>query len=82
MAVALKGVDVLVFTAGVGENGPETRAEICDYLGFMGIKIDKEKNNFRGQEKEISADDSKVKVWVIPTNEELMIAKETLDLIK
>ncbi len=82
MAVALKGVDVLVFTAGVGENGPETRAEICDYLGFMGVKIDKEKNNFRGQEKEISADDSKVKVWVIPTNEELMIAKETMNLIK
>ena len=82
MAVALKGVDVLVFTAGVGENAPETREEVCDYLEFMGVKIDKEKNDFRGQEKEISTDDSKVKVWVIPTNEELMIAKETMNLIK
>ncbi|MCD7756315.1 MAG: acetate kinase [Firmicutes bacterium] len=78
---ALNGIDVLTFTAGVGENGPSTRAAVCEYLGFMGVKIDPEKNNVRGKEAKISADDSAVQVWVIPTNEELMIAQDTADLV-
>ena len=79
---ALNGIDVLTFTAGVGENGPSTRAAICEYLGFMGVKIDPEKNNTRGKEALISTPDSKVQVWVIPTNEELMIAQDTAELVK
>ena len=79
---ALNGIDVLTFTAGVGENGPSTRAAICEYLGFMGVKIDPEKNNIRGKEALISTPDSKVQVWVIPTNEELMIAQDTAELVK
>ena len=80
-AAALNGVDVITFTAGVGENDPETRAAICEYLGFMGVKIDPVKNNVRGKECVISADDSKVQVWVVPTNEELMIAQDTAELV-
>ena len=79
---ALNGIDVLTFTAGVGENGPDTRAAICGYLGFMGVKIDPEKNKVRGKETLISTPDSKVQVWVIPTNEELMIAQDTAELVK
>ena len=56
--------------------------EICDYLGYLGVKIDEEKNNCRGKEVEISTPDSKVKVYVVPTNEELMIARETMELVK
>ena len=78
---ALNGIDVLTFTAGVGENGPSTRAAICEYLGFMGVKIDPETNNVRGKEALISTPDSKVQVWVIPTNEELMIAQDTAELV-
>ena len=78
---ALNGVDMITFTAGVGENGPEPRAAICEYLGFMGVKIDPEKNNVRGKEAKISTDDSAVQVWVIPTNEELMIAQDTAELV-
>ena len=81
-AAALKGLDVLTFTAGVGENDAATRAAICEYLGFLGVKIDPEKNNIRGKEAIISADDSKVQVWVVPTNEELMIAQDTAALVK
>ncbi len=80
-AAALNGIDVLTFTAGVGENGPETRKAICDYLSFMGVKIDDEKNNCRGKEVKISTDDSAVEVWVVPTNEELMIAQDTAELV-
>ena len=80
-AAALNGIDMLTFTAGVGENGPATRAAICEYLGFMGVKIDPEKNNVRGKEALISTPDSKVQVWVIPTNEELMIAQDTAELV-
>lgn len=80
-AAALGGLDCLVFTAGVGENGPDTRADICKNLEFMGVKLDPERNNVRGKEALISADDSKVKVWVIPTNEELMIAQDTAELV-
>ena len=78
---ALNGIDVLTFTAGIGENGASTRQAICNYLGFMGIKIDPEKNQIRGQEVCISTPDSKVQVWVIPTNEELMIAQDTAELV-
>ncbi len=78
---ALNGIDVLTFTAGVGENGPETRAAICEYLGFLGVKLDPEANKCRGKERLISAPDSKVQVWVIPTNEELMIAQDTAELV-
>ena len=81
-AAALNGLDVLTFTAGVGENGPETRQAICNYLGFMGIKLDAEKNKARGKEVMISTPDSKVQVWVVPTNEELMIAQDTAALVK
>ncbi len=80
-AAALNGLDVITFTAGVGENGPLTRQAICDYLGFMGVKLDAEKNNTRGKEICISTPDSKVQVWVVPTNEELMIAQDTAELV-
>ena len=81
-AVAMNGVDSIVFTGGVGENQINIRRGICEKLEFMGVKIDVEANNVRGEEKEISAPDSKVKVYLVPTNEELMIAKETARLIK
>ena len=81
-AVAMGGIDVLTFTAGVGEKGPISRKAICDYLEFLGVKIDEEKNKIRGEESELSAADSRVKIYTIPTNEELMIARETLRLVK
>ena len=80
-AAALGGLDCLVFTAGVGENSASMRARICQGLEFLGVKLDPEKNNVRGKEAIISADDSKVTVWVIPTNEELMIAQDTAALV-
>ena len=80
-AAALNGIDVLTFTAGVGENGPDTRQAICDYLAFMGVKLDPEANKVRGKETKISAPDSSVEVWVVPTNEELMIAQDTAELV-
>ncbi len=81
-AAALGGCDCLVFTAGVGENSASMRARICEGLEYMGVKIDAEKNKIRGEEVCISTDDSKVKVWIIPTNEELMIAQDTAELVK
>ncbi len=80
--MAMKGIDYIVFTGGVGENQINIRKGICDKLSFMGVKIDDEANSTRGEEKEISASDSKIKVYVVPTNEELMIAKETVRLIE
>lgn len=77
--VLLGGLDALVFTAGIGENAKEVRKLICDRLGVLGIKLDDNKNNSRG-DKEISSDDSSVKIWVIPTNEEVMIARDVLRL--
>ncbi len=79
---AMNGVDVITFTAGVGENDGATRKAICEYLGFLGVKIDEEKNKVRGEEIKISTEDSAVQVWVIPTNEELMIAQDTAELVK
>ena len=81
-AAALNGIDVLTFTAGVGENDGGVRAAVCEYLGFMGVKIDPELNAKRGKEMMISTPDSAVQVWVVPTNEELMIAKDTAELVK
>ena len=81
-AAALGGLDVLVFTAGVGENGVMMRQMICEGLEFLGVKLDVEKNKLRGDERIISTPDSKVTVWVIPTNEELMIAQDTAELAK
>ena len=80
-AAAMNGVDVITFTAGVGENDCATRKAICEYLGYLGVKIDDEKNNVRGEEMKISTEDSKIQVWVIPTNEELMIAQDTAELV-
>ena len=81
-AAALGGVDCIVFTAGVGENSSSMRASICDGLEYLGVKLDAEKNKLRGEEVIISTPDSKVTVWVIPTNEELMIAQDTAALTK
>ena len=76
-AAAMGGVDAIIFTAGVGENGPDTRANVVSGLEFMGVKIDPEKNNTRGKEVDVATDDSKVRILVIPTTEELMIAMDT-----
>ncbi|MBQ1871270.1 MAG: acetate kinase [Lachnospiraceae bacterium] len=79
---AMNGVDVICFTAGIGENDAHTREEVMKYFGYLGINIDLEKNKIRGEEVLISTPDSKVKVFVIPTNEELKIARETVALVK
>lgn len=81
-AAAMGGVDAIVFTAGVGENGPETREKCLEGLEFLGVEIDKEDNNVRGKIREISKAGCNVKAFVIPTNEELVIARDTLELIK
>ena len=80
-AAAMGGADAVVFTAGVGENSPAVREGCIEGMEFMGFKMDKEKNNVRGT-VDISAADSKTKILVIPTNEELMIAKDTAELVK
>ena len=80
-AAALGGVDVILFTGGVGENQASCRAGVCKGLEFMGVKLDAEKNKVRGEEAIISAADSKVKVVVIPTDEELLIASDTMDIV-
>ena len=79
---AMNGVDVVAFTAGVGENNIGGRVEICKYLGYLGTEIDLDKNNVRGEERIISKDGSKVTLMAIPTNEELAIARQTLELVK
>ncbi|WP_286952970.1 MULTISPECIES: acetate/propionate family kinase [Aminobacterium] len=80
-AAAMGGIDALVFTAGIGENSARAREMVCKNMEFLGIKIDSEKNNVRGNEAVISTDDSRVKVLVIPTNEELVIARDTRDIV-
>ncbi len=80
-AAAMGGVDVIVFTAGVGENQTSMRSEVCKDMEFLGVKFDEVRNMVRGEEAIISADDSKVKVVVIPTDEELMIATDTMNLL-
>jgi acetate kinase len=81
-AAEMNGVDVIVFTAGIGENSIPMRAAVCANLTFLGVEFDADANNFRGEEKEITKPGSKVKVFVIPTNEELMIARDTKELVK
>jgi acetate kinase len=78
---AMNGVDAIAFTAGIGENNLKMRKAICDYLGYLGIALDQEANAVRGEEIRISTEDSKVAVYVIPTNEELAIARETVALV-
>lgn len=81
-AAAMNGIDVLVFTAGVGENSVESRLEICKGLEFLGVEVDKDRNNIRGKIADASTDNARVRTLIIPTNEELMIAKDTLELVK
>ncbi len=81
-AVAMNGVDVIAFAGGVGERGPDERKMICEQLTWMGVSLDLEANNVKAEEREISSKDSKVKVWIVPTEEELMIARDTRDLVK
>ena len=81
-AAELGSVDAIVFTAGIGENDIELRENVCESLGFMGVKIDKAKNDCRGKEVEITAEGSAVRVFIIPTNEELMIAKDTKAIVE
>ncbi len=78
----LNGADVIVFTAGLGENSKQTRSDIIDKIKSLGVKIDLEKNDFRGKFRCISTDDSSIPVYVIPTNEELMIAMDTYEIVK
>ena len=81
-AAAMNGVDAIVFTAGVGENAIWLREEVLEGLTFLGVQVDKEKNNVRGKVAEISTADSKVKAFIIPTDEEVMIARDTYNLSK
>jgi len=81
-AAAMGGVDAIVFTAGIGENSDIAREKICEGLEFLGVKVDKEKNNIRGKAVDVSTDDAKVRVLVIPTNEELMIARDTKEIVE
>ena len=81
-AAAMNGVDAIAFTAGIGENNIKMRKDVCSSLTYLGVKLDEEKNNVRGEERIISAYDSKVQVLLVPTNEELAIARETLALVK
>ena len=80
--VLLGGCDAIVMTAGVGENSIPTRKQILDKLSVLGVQIDEERNNIRGEEQLITKDSSKIPVWVIPTDEELMIARDTYELAK
>ena len=79
---AMNGVDAIAFTAGLGENNGIMREYVCSFLGYLGVEIDKEKNSVRGEETIVSTPNSKVKVLVVPTNEELAIARESMELVK
>ncbi len=81
-AAVMNGLDAVIFTGGIGENAPNCREEVCENMEFLGIKIDRTVNDFKGQLRKISTPDSKVEVWVIPTNEELLIARDTLAMIQ
>lgn len=78
----MNGIDVIAFTAGIGENQINIRKMICENLEWLGVKIDLQKNNCRGEEVEISTPDSKIKVWIVPTNEELVIARDTKQIVE
>lgn len=77
----MQGIDAIVFTAGIGENEKNTRKAVCDHLKYMGVEIDEELNKSRGKEVELSTKNSKIRVFVIPTNEELVIARDTMELV-
>ena len=78
---AMNGLDVVIFTGGIGENAPEVRKGVCENMEYLGIKLDNSVNDgLKGKLAKISAPDSKVEVWVIPTNEELLIARDTLEI--
>ena len=77
----MNGVDAIVFTAGLGENGGSMRQIICRYLGYLGIELDSYKNSLRGKAIEITTKQSRVQVFVIPTNEELVIARDTNEIV-
>jgi acetate kinase len=81
-AAAMNGVDAIAFTAGIGENNNYVRSKVCEYFGYLGVKIDEDVNNNTGDEAIISTPDSGVKVLVVATNEELAIARETEALVK
>ena len=82
MVVAMNGVDGIIFTGGVGERGCEEREMICDYLKWMGVELDFEANKVKAEEQKLSTADSKVEVWTIPTEEELMIARDTKQIVE
>ncbi|MBR6599338.1 MAG: acetate kinase [Oscillospiraceae bacterium] len=81
-AAAMNGLDAVIFTGGIGENAPEVRQAVCDDMSFFGIEVDKDLNNVRGELCKISSENSKVQVWVVPTNEELLIARDTLAMVQ
>ena len=81
-AAAMNGVDAICFTAGIGENGPLVRTLVCGYLGYLGVTLDEEANQKKGEEVVISTSDSTTTVLAVPTNEELAIARETVRLVK
>ncbi len=81
-AAVLGGLDAIVFTAGLGENSPVTREKVLEQFEYLGVKVDKDKNNVRGKAADFSAQDSNVKTLVIPTNEELMIARDTKNIVE
>ena len=78
----MNGIDAIAFTAGLGENNAKIRKEICEYLGYLGLKVDDEKNNVRGKEVVFTTEDSKVAALLVPTDEEMMIARDTASLVK
>ena len=81
-AAAMNGIDAILFTGGIGENSWEVREAVCEDMDYFGIKIDKELNrSIRGKLTKLSTPDSKIEVWIVPTNEELLIARDTLELI-
>ena len=82
MMVSLGGTDYITFSGGIGENGFEERERICKYLEFLGVKLDSELNKIRGEEACISSDDSRIKLYIVPTNEEIIIARDTYRLAK
>lgn len=80
-AVSMQGIDVITFTAGVGEKGIEDREEICELLKCFGVKLDKKLNDGKNIERKVSCPDSKIEVWVVPTNEEMLIAQDTEKIV-
>ena len=81
-AAAMGGIDAVVFTGGIGENSIETRESVLEGLEFMGLEIDRERNDIRGEETEITTEDSENRAYLIPTNEELVIARDTAEIVQ